>query len=105
MEEHVGLKKKAWGDLKGVLGPSRHARPVVDPSFSDWSEETENPGQPPGRLLGIAKASFTTGAPVTARSTEHNGKIPRDFWLEDWERSESIINYYLGPSRTKVTAA
>jgi len=25
---------------------------------------------------------------------EHNGKIPRDFWLEDWEK-QAIIAYYL----------
>ena len=24
---------------------------------------------------------------------EHNGLVPRDHWIEDWER-ESIINYF-----------
>lgn len=28
------------------------------------------------------------------KSNEHNGQIPRDWWLEDWE-IESIVNFYI----------
>lgn len=27
------------------------------------------------------------------KANEHNGKVPRDWWLEDWEK-ESIVNYH-----------
>jgi hypothetical protein len=38
-------------------------------------------------------ASFTTGGNATARN-EHNGWVPRDFWLEDWDK-QAIIGFHL----------
>ncbi len=34
---------------------------------------------------------------------EHNGWIPRDFWLEDWER-KAIIDFHLGHPPGRVSA-
>jgi transposase InsO family protein len=39
-------------------------------------------------------ASSTTGGNATAKVNEHNGWVPRDFWLEDWEK-QAIIGFHL----------
>ncbi len=31
---------------------------------------------------------------IGSRKRDHFGLVPRDFWLEDWER-QAIINFYL----------
>ena len=61
---------------------------------NDWSEKTEIPASRLVGWLGIAKSKFHDWRARYGKVNEHNGKIPRDFWLEDWEK-ESIINYYL----------
>ena len=35
-----------------------------------------------------------TGGSGTGCSNEHNGWVPRDFWLELWEK-EAIIEFHL----------
>ena len=32
-------------------------------------------------------------AKLVNKNNEHNGKIPRDFWLEDWEK-QAIVDYH-----------
>ena len=57
-----------------------------------WNERTEIPA---GRFvgwLGIRPASSTTGKAATASVNEHNAWIPRDWWLEDWEK-QAIIRF------------
>lgn len=44
--------------------------------------------------MSIAKSKFYTWILRYGKANEHNAPIPRDFWLEDWER-QSIINFYL----------
>jgi len=44
--------------------------------------------------LSIAKSKFYTWIQRYGMANEHNAPIPRDFWLEDWERQE-IIRFYL----------
>lgn len=40
--------------------------------------------------LGIAPSKYHDWKKRYGRANEHNGQIPRDFWLEDWER-EAIV--------------
>ena len=42
---------------------------------------------------GSLVASSTTGASGTGRLNEHNGLVPRDHWIEDWER-QRVIDYF-----------
>jgi len=66
---------------------------VVD-FVKDWSEKTEIPA---GRLfgwLGLAKSKFHDWKGRYGKANEHNGKVPRDFWLEDWEK-EAIVQFHL----------
>jgi putative transposase len=44
--------------------------------------------------LSIARSKFYTWLQRYGKANEHNAPIPRDFWLEDWERQE-IIKFYL----------
>lgn len=44
--------------------------------------------------MSIAKSKFYTWILRYGKANEHNAPIPRDFWLEDWER-QAIIKFYL----------
>jgi putative transposase len=60
----------------------------------DWSEKTE---LPVGRFiawLGITESKYHTWQHRYGKANEHNGRVPRDFWLEDWEK-EAIVDYHL----------
>lgn len=43
--------------------------------------------------LGIARAKFYEWRRRYGKANEHNGKIPRDHWIELWERA-AIIDYF-----------
>jgi len=58
-----------------------------------------------GKRAGIAVAHFITWLEISpskyydwqsryGKANEHNALVPRDFWLEDWEK-QAIINFYL----------
>ena len=59
-----------------------------------WSEKTEIPLICFISWLSIARSKFYTWVERYGKVNEHNAPIPRDFWLEDWER-EAIITFYL----------
>ena len=59
-----------------------------------WSEKTEIPLCRFIGWLGIAKSKFYNWHARYGKVNEHNGKIPRDFWLLDREK-QAIIDYYL----------
>jgi putative transposase len=51
-----------------------------------WSEKSEiSVGRFP-QWLGIGASKFYDWRQRYGRVNEHNGWIPRDFWLEPWER-------------------
>jgi putative transposase len=59
-----------------------------------WSEKTEIGV---GRFitwLGITASKFYGWRERYGKANEHNGWIPRDFWLEQWEK-EAIIHFHL----------
>ena len=59
-----------------------------------WSEQTEiSVGRFP-QWLGIGASKFYDWRQRYGRVNEHNGWIPRDFWLEPWEK-EAIIGFHL----------
>ena len=43
--------------------------------------------------LGIARGKYYAWRQRYGKANEHNGKIPRDHWLEDWER-QSIVEFH-----------
>jgi hypothetical protein len=58
-----------------------------------WSEKTEiSVGRFPA-WLGVTASKFYDWRQRYGRINEHNGWIPRDFWLEAWEK-EAIIAFH-----------
>ena len=58
-----------------------------------WSEKSEIGA---GRLigwLGVRASKFYCWRERYGRVNEHNGWVPRDFWLEAWEK-EAIVNFH-----------
>ena len=56
-----------------------------------WSEKTEIHA---GRFiawLGIAPSKFYSWCRRYGCVNEHNGWVPRDFWLEEWEK---LLDFY-----------
>jgi putative transposase len=43
--------------------------------------------------LGLATSKFHDWTKRYGKVCEHNGQIPRDFWLEDWER-QAILEFH-----------
>lgn len=43
--------------------------------------------------LELSPSKFHDWARRYGKANEHNGKIPRDYWLEDWER-QAIIDFH-----------
>ena len=59
-----------------------------------WSEATEIGA---GRFvgwLGVSSSKFYDWRERYGRVNEHNGWVPRDFWLDDWEK-QAIVNFHL----------
>jgi putative transposase len=46
------------------------------------------------RWLGLASSKFYQWRERYGRVNEHNGWVPRDFWLEDWEK-QAILDFHL----------
>ena len=53
---------------------------------NDWSERSEVPVSRFIRWIGITTSKFYSWRARYGMANEHNGKVPRDFWLQDWER-------------------
>src|SRR6266568_2797739 len=86
-------KKRTWGTLNGVWVPHDVRDQIVD-FVRRWSEASEIGA---GRFvgwLGVSSSKFYDWRERYGRVNEHNGWVPRDFWLEDWEK-QAIINFHL----------
>jgi putative transposase len=58
-----------------------------------WSEATEIGATRFVGWLGVGSSKFSDWRTRYGRVNEHNGWVPRDFWLEDWEK-QAIINFH-----------
>jgi putative transposase len=59
-----------------------------------WSEKTEIGVGRFIQWLGVTASKFYNWRKGDGCVNEHNGWVPRDFWLESWEK-EAIIGFYL----------
>jgi transposase InsO family protein len=64
---------------------------VVD-CCRQWSEKSEIPLQRFISWLEVSKSKFYYWIERYGKANEHNAPIPRDFWLEEWER-QAIISF------------
>ena len=58
-----------------------------------WNERTEIATQKFVRWLGVASSKFYDWRARYGKVNEHNGWVPRDFWLENWEK-RAILDFY-----------
>ena len=93
MAEHIALKKSLGGTLTGIWVP-QDVRDLVVDFVRRWSEKAEIGV---GRFipwLGVTASKFYDWRQRYGCVNEHNGWVPRDFWLEPWEK-EAIIEFHL----------
>jgi transposase InsO family protein len=57
-----------------------------------WSERTELPAKWLVRWIGIGMSKFQDWKARYGKVNEHNAQVPRDHWLEDWER-RAILDF------------
>lgn len=60
---------------------------------SAWSQRSEISTDLFVRWLGIARGKFYEWKGRYGKANEHNGKIPRDHWIEPWER-QAILDFH-----------
>jgi len=59
-----------------------------------WSEKTEIGAGRFMEWLGVRASKFYDWRERYGKANEHNAWVPRDFWLEDWEK-KAIIDFHL----------
>ena len=79
------VKKRAWGTLTGAWVPHDVRDAIVD-YVGQWSSHTEIPIQRFVAWLGFAVSKFYDWRTRHGLANEHNAMVPRDWWLEDWEK-------------------
>ena len=84
-------KKRAWGALNGRWVPHDARDEVID-FVRTWSTKTELPARRFTGWLGIREGKFYDWKRRYGQVNEHNAWIPRDHWLEDWEK-EAIVEF------------
>jgi putative transposase len=58
-----------------------------------WSKKTEQPESRFIPWLGIARGKYFQWKNRYGKANEHNGLVPRDHWLERWEK-DAIIDFH-----------
>lgn len=58
-----------------------------------WTGRTELPAKQFLAWLELGPGKFHAWKRRYGTACEHNGKVPRDFWLEDWEKA-AIVEYH-----------
>lgn len=58
-----------------------------------WSRRAETPAKTLLAWLELPTSKFHTWKDRYGKANEHNGQVPRDHWLEDWEQA-AIVEYH-----------
>lgn len=78
--------------MKGRWVPHDLRDEVID-FIAVWSSKTELPIKTWLGWMGLSRSKFYDWKQRYGQVNEHNGKVPRDFWLEPWER-EAIVRFH-----------
>ena len=89
-------KKSTWGALTGAWVPHDIRDQVVD-YVRYWSDRTEIPTKQLVQWIGLSQSKFYDWRKRYGKVNEHNGWIPRDWWLEDWEKQAIVEFHYKNP--------
>ncbi len=87
----------AWGDLR-ALWVSHDVRDTVVDFVNRWSELTEIAVVSFVLWQGISRSKFSDWRSGYGMVNEHNGRVPRDCWLQDRERKTIVRFYHEHPS-------
>src|SRR5262249_42996652 len=87
-----GSKKKSWGDLTGGWTPHDTRDAVVD-FVRHWSDRVEVEVQQLIRWIGIGVSKYYDWTGRYGKVNEHNAWVPRDTWLEEWEK-QAIMDFH-----------
>jgi putative transposase len=58
-----------------------------------WTKQAEVPARRMLRWLELGSSKFHQWKERYGMANEHNGQVPRDWWLEDWEK-QAILDYH-----------
>lgn len=58
-----------------------------------WSQRAETPAKTLLAWLDLPTSKFHNWKTRYGKANEHNGQVPRDHWLEDWEQA-AIVEYH-----------
>lgn len=86
------LKKSRWGALKGKWVTHDTRDEIVD-YVRRWSDRTELPAKRLVQWIGLGMSKYHDWKQRYGQVNEHNGLVPRDHWLEAWER-EAILAFH-----------
>jgi putative transposase len=78
--------------LKGAWVPHDTRDEIVD-YVNRWTKCTELPARRLLGWMGLATSKFHDWKHRYGKANEHNACVPRDWWLEDWEK-EAIVAYH-----------
>lgn len=78
--------------MKGSWVPHDTRDNIVD-FVKYWVMKTELPLKLFILWLGISSSKFYNWKDRYGKANEHNGLVPRDFWLEEWEKA-AIIDFH-----------
>ena len=62
-----------------------------------WSERAETPVNKIVGWIGIGSSKFYDWKKRFGKVNEHNGSVPRDFWIEDWEKKAVLDFHHANP--------
>jgi putative transposase len=72
-------------------------RDMVVDFVNGWSGKTEIAAGRFIRWIGVTRSKFYDWRARYGKVNEHNGWIPRDFWLEPWEKEKIIEFFHANP--------
>src|SRR5690606_21979384 len=85
-------KTRTWGALTATWVPHDTRDALID-SVIGSSAKTEISVNRFIDWLKIGSSKFYAWRQRYGKANEHNGWIPRDFWLESWERT-AVLEYF-----------
>jgi transposase InsO family protein len=83
------LKKSHWGALRAKWVAHDIRDEIVD-YVRRWSDRTELPAQRLVQWIGLAMSKYYEWKQRYGQVNEHHQRVPRDHWLEDWERAAIV---------------